>query len=328
MVSCFLKHALAALILVTTFCGPSIAQTKGDTIGDLIKDVAIPRAKPTKDSRTPAKKLFGRKRTGAKLKPAAYGFYTKGCLAGAQQLEETGPAWQAMRLSRNRNWGHPQMIAVVKRLAREARQHDGWPGLLVGDISQPRGGPMLSGHRSHQMGMDADIWLNPMPAKPMTRAQRENISAKSMILDRKRINPKRWTEAHARVLYRTVNYPEVERIFVHPPIKKEMCDWATRKGIKDRRWLGKIRAYYGHHYHFHIRINCPKGTVGCRNQRPAPKVDDCKENLAYWMGDKPWKKPKPKKKKKPSKKSKKKWKPRYVMLKDLPAACKTVLYAN
>ncbi|MCP5084123.1 MAG: penicillin-insensitive murein endopeptidase [Alphaproteobacteria bacterium] len=301
------------------------AQTKGDVIGDLIKDVAVPRKKPLRvvGGAVAAKKLFGAKKDAAKLKPHSYGFYTKGCLAGAEQLEPTGPAWQAMRLSRNRNWGHPKMVALVRRLAAEAKEHDGWNGLLVGDLSQPRGGPMLSGHRSHQIGLDADVWLNPMPNRELTYNEREKISAKSMVLDRKRLNRKRWTEAHAKVLYRAANYNEVERIFVHPPIKKEMCEWATRKGFKNRGWLGKIRAYYGHHYHFHIRIRCPKGTVGCKDQKLAPRQDDCKANLAYWMGSKPWKKPG-----KPKKKPKKKYKRFVMQLKHLPKACRTVLNAD
>jgi murein endopeptidase len=30
-------------------------------------------------------------------------------------------------------------------------------GLLIGDMSQPRDGPMLYGHSSHQIGLDVDI---------------------------------------------------------------------------------------------------------------------------------------------------------------------------
>ena len=94
------------------------------------------------------------------LYSAPLGGYAAGCLAGAERLAESGPGWQAMRLSRNRNWGHPQMIAFIEKLSRAA-QAAGWPGLYVGDISHPRGGPMVSSHRSHQIGLDADIWLRP-----------------------------------------------------------------------------------------------------------------------------------------------------------------------
>ncbi|HBR38127.1 MAG TPA: penicillin-insensitive murein endopeptidase, partial [Sulfitobacter pontiacus] len=123
-----------------------------------------------------AKKLFGAKADGSRQSSAAYGSYSKGCVAGAQQLAETGPTWQAMRLSRNRNWGHPEMIDYIKTLSAKAAQQPGWEGLYVGDISQPRGGPMLTGHASHQMGLDADFWMLPPKSLSLSRAERESIS--------------------------------------------------------------------------------------------------------------------------------------------------------
>ena len=139
---------------------------------------------------TPAKELFGAAKTPAPMAARAIGFYAKGCLAGGAALPIDGPAWQAMRLSRNRNWGHPELVALVEKLAIEAKAHDGWPGLLVGDISQPRGGPMLTGHASHQVGLDADIWLTPMPDRRLTEKEREDLSATSMLAaDRVSVNP-------------------------------------------------------------------------------------------------------------------------------------------
>ena len=170
-----------------------------------------------------------------------------------------------MRLSRNRMWGNPALIRLIERLAKEAKAEDGWNGLLVGDLSQPRGGPMLTGHASHQVGLDADIWLTPMPGHTLSRKDRESLSATNVIIDNKTIDPKVWTDAHARLIKRAASFPEVARIFVHPPIKKALCGWA--KG--NRSWLGKVRPYYGHTYHFHIRMNCPAGSTDCKNQ-PAP----------------------------------------------------------
>jgi penicillin-insensitive murein endopeptidase len=126
-------------------------------LGTLDPKPLSPLAKPD-DPNNPAKELFGRKTAPAQFKPEVIGFYAKGCLAGAQALPINGPTWQVMRLSRNRNWGHPSLVQFIERLsARGAKA--GWPGLLVGDMSQPRGGPMLTGHASHQVGLDADIWF-------------------------------------------------------------------------------------------------------------------------------------------------------------------------
>jgi penicillin-insensitive murein endopeptidase len=266
----------------------------------------------------PAKQIFGAAKLPAVLPSRAIGFYSKGCLAGGIAIPADGETWQAMRLSRNRRWGHPDLIALVERLSREAAAQDGWPGLLVGDIAQPRGGPMLSGHASHQVGLDADIWLTPMPKRRFSPQEREEVSATSMLKQNTLyVDPDRWTPAHARLLMRAASYPEVERIFVHPGIKKKLCDsWQG-----DRTAMGKVRPYYGHHYHFHIRIKCPPGAAGCKSQTPPPAGSGCGAPLAWWFSDEPWAPAKPKKD------TKRKPKKREIRLADLPAACAVVASA-
>ncbi|PYE87610.1 penicillin-insensitive murein endopeptidase [Phyllobacterium leguminum] len=266
----------------------------------------------------PAKQAFGGQALPAVAPPQSFGFYSKGCLAGGIAIPVDGPTWQVMRLTRNRRWGHPRMIALLEKLSREGAAKDGWPGLLVGDISQPRGGPMLSGHASHQVGLDADIWLTPMPKRRLTDEEREKISATSMLKgDSLYVDPNIWTPSRAALLKRAASYPEVERIFVHPGIKKKLCDTVTG----DRRWMAKVRPYWGHHYHFHVRISCQPGSPGCKPQEPINMNDDgCGKPLAWWFTDEPWRKPaKPVKPTKPVKP------PRPMMLSDLPPACARVL---
>jgi penicillin-insensitive murein endopeptidase len=267
----------------------------------------------------PAKTLFGGQKSPADMPSQAIGFYAKGCLAGAEQLPMTGPAWQVMRPSRNRNWAHPAMVSLVERLAADAKKYDGWNGLLVGDMAQPRGGPMVSGHASHQVGLDADIWFTPMPNRVLTTKERETMSATVMVKDHRHVDTTVWTEAQMRLLKRAASYPEVVRIFVHPPIKAELCKWATG----DRSWLAKIRPYFGHVYHFHVRIACPPGSPTCKNQAaPHPKDGTgCGEELAFWMGDKPWAQPKPGPKPKPVKP------PPPLTLAGLPTQCRAVVTA-
>lgn len=188
-----------------------------------------------------------------------------------------------MRLSRNRNWGHPELIALVEKLAVEAKAHDGWPGLLVGDISQPRGGPMLTGHASHQVGLDADVWLTPMPNRRLTEKEREELSATSMLApDRVSVNPDVWTDAHVRLLKRVASYKQVERVLVHPAIKKAICT-STAAKEPDHAWLSKIRPIWGHYYHFHIRIACPKGSTNCQAQPSVGPEDGCGAELDRWL---------------------------------------------
>ncbi len=265
---------------------------------------------------TPAKELFGHVKVPAQMKPQPYGSYAKGCLAGAERLPATGTTWQAMRLSRNRYWGHPALIEFIEKFAKTVTEKDGWPGLLVGDLSQPRGGPMMGDHASHQIGMDVDIWLNPMPDKKLSKYERENISAVSVIKNNREINPKIWTTKHAKLLRRAAMQKEVARIFINPAIKKQMCAWS--KNQEDRSWLRKLRPWYGHHYHFHVRLACPNGAKNCKNQPAPPPGTGCDKELAYWLSDKPYRRtpPKPGVKIKP--------KPP-MRLADLPKECVAVL---
>ncbi len=71
---------------------------------------------------TAAKELFGRKTEPAKMAPSSIGFYAKGCLAGGVALPIDGPAWQVMRLSRNRNWGNPHLISFLEHLAAKGQE--------------------------------------------------------------------------------------------------------------------------------------------------------------------------------------------------------------
>lgn len=268
-------------------------------------------------AQTPAKKLFGGKKMPASMAPASHGFYSKGCLSGAQAMPYDGPTWQVMRLSRNRRWGHPNLIETIEKLSIKAKR-DGWNGLLVGDISQPRGGPMLTGHASHQIGLDADIWFTPMPDHRMNYREREDTSAVSVL---KRgtlyVDDKRWKKSYERLLYHAASFPQVERLLVHPGIKKKLCE--TVKG--DRSWLNKVRPYYGHHYHFHIRIGCQPGSPNCKRQASTGSDIGCGAKLDWWynVAFAP---------RKPSKKPTKPRKPKPVLtLAGLPAACEAVLQA-
>ncbi|SFK92025.1 penicillin-insensitive murein endopeptidase [Shimia haliotis] len=227
-----------------------------------------------------AKQLFGAKPAGSAQAPAPFGSYSKGCVAGGQQLAETGPTWQAMRLSRNRNWGHPEVIDYIQTLSAKAAQQPGWEGLYVGDISQPRGGPMLSGHRSHQLGLDVDIWMLPPKRLNLSVAERESISSISMRRERGAFVNSSWTRQHHEVLKAAASDPRVARIFVFPGAKVQMCKDA--KG--DRKWLRKIRPWWGHHYHFHVRLACPKGAQGCVDQASPPAGDGCKD-AEQWVQD-------------------------------------------
>jgi penicillin-insensitive murein endopeptidase len=308
------SRLILAIALTSTLIaasGVAQAQTKGTVDPKPLPQIANPN-----DPKLAAKELFGRKPLPASLAVRSIGFYAKGCIAGAVALPINGEAWQVMRLSRNRNWGHPDLVALLERLAVKAQKNAGWPGLLVGDMSQPRGGPMLTGHASHQVGLDADIWLTPMPNRQLSRNEREEMSAVMMVRrDRLDIDPDVWKPTHLPVIRAAAQEPRVERIFVNAAIKKALC----REASGDRSWLSKVRPMYGHDYHFHVRIKCPPGSTNCEAQTPPGESEGCSAgDLAYWFSDAVLH-PKP-----PTTPPK----PRPPMtLADLPADCRQVLIA-
>ena len=274
-----MKARLILIPLLFAFAAHSaLAQDKGT-----VNPQPLPPLENPKDPKLAAKQLFARKYLPSAQPAKVIGEYTKGCLAGAAHMPMNGDTWQVMRLSRNRYWGYPETIALIKRLSAKAHKDAGWPGILVGDIGQARGGPALSGHASHQIGLDADIWLTPMPDHRLSREEREEMSAVMMVReDRLDIDPKAWTPQHWTVLRDAAQEPAVQRIFVNAAIKKALC----REATGDRHWLEKVRPWFGHDYHFHIRMRCPPGSTECHGQPDQNGGDACKpSDLAYWFSD-------------------------------------------
>jgi penicillin-insensitive murein DD-endopeptidase len=276
------------------------------------------RAKVLRDlPKDAAKRIFGSFEVAAPLAPRSIGSYARGCLAGGKALPLTGSAWQVMRLSRNRMWGNPVLIDFLSAFAEAVPKYTGWNGILVGDISQPRGGPMLTGHASHQVGLDADIWLTPMPARTLTRSERESIAANNVVNDQWLGVNGNWGRGHLRIIQLAASQPQVARIFVNPAIKKTLCEQADG----DRSWLHKVRPMWGHNYHFHIRLACPAGLASCKDQDPPPDGDGCGAEVDRWlkMQYNSIFHPRPHKPGKP---------PRIWTMADLPADCGSVAAAQ
>src|SRR5436305_3327976 len=304
-----LRLILALLLIV--LASPAPAQDKGSVDPEPLPPLAHPD-----DPTLGAKELFARKLLPAAMPTRVVGFYAKGCIAGAEALPINGDTWQVMRLSRNRNFAHPDLVALLERLSVKAHKDAGWPGILVGDMSQPRGGPMITGHASHQVGLDADVWLTPMPKLKLSRNEREEMSAVMMVrADRLDVDPHVWTPTHLAVIRAAAKETSVERIFVNAAIKKALC----REAKADRSWLSKVRPMWGHDYHFHIRIKCPPGNGECESQAAPKDGEGCAAaDLAWWLKDSVLH-PKPPKippKPKPP-----------MTLAQLPAACRQVLNA-
>jgi len=305
-----------SLAFAGAFAGSSLAQTRANAAPAVA--VPVPPAKPAAtEEKLPAKILFSKAKLPTLGHAMAIGYYPRGCLQGGVELPVDGPNWQVMRLSRNRNWGHPELVNFLERFAPLAAKATGWHGILVGDMAQPRGGPLPFGHASHQIGLDVDIWFMPMPNHELSKKEREEVSASNLVAaDGKHVNPDTWTPSDIAFIKTAAEQAEVERIFVNAAIKKELCR------VEDKHrdaWMEKVRPWYGHADHIHVRLKCPADSPNCRKQEPVPAGDGCADkDLAFWFKDsvlhpKPGPPPKVP--------------PKSITLADLPPACKTVLDA-
>ena len=300
-----LARVLAAGVVIGLLAGGALMDMGAARAQNTAAQEAAQRAAVlTRLPQDAAKRVFGLATSPAPGPARAIGSYARGCLAGATALPADGPNWQVMRPSRDRAWGHPVLIAFLERLSVAAAGAQ-WPGLLVGDIGQPRGGPMLTGHASHQIGLDADLWLTPMPGRRLSAAERDEMAASKFVAQSgDDVDPNLWRPQHRELLKAAARIATVARIFVNPAIKRALC----REAGADRDWLRLIRPWWGHDDHFHLRLLCPQGEPECQDQPAPPAGDGCGAELDRWFTPKA-KHPKPGPPERP------------LRVADLPAGC-------
>ena len=253
-------------------------------------------------------------------KVAAIGSYANGCLAGAKALPLIGEGYQVIRTERHRYYGHPQLVAFITNFAKQT-QAAGMNDILIGDISMARGGNFESGHSSHQVGLDADIWFR-QAEQTLTKDARETPQ-KLDLVDKLAFNVNQdWQAHHGTMIRLAAESSEVARIFVNPAIKQQLCnmDW------QDDSWLTKVRPWWGHSLHMHVRLACPENDALCQNQKAPPTGTGCDE-LDWWRkqilaSNEASKQPKYKSK------SKQKSKPKSKNVKVKPEQCQTLYQAE
>jgi penicillin-insensitive murein DD-endopeptidase len=210
------------------------------------------------------------------------GFYSAGCIQGAKALPFDGTGYQVIRISRNRYWGQPVTLRFIEQLAAKIHAA-GQEDLYIGDIGQPRGGPAPTGHASHQIGLDADIWFEREHGPRLPPAQRENPRLRSLVHDDLGIDETVFSPQHVQLLKLAAQMPELDRMFVNRWIKARLCHTVTG----DRNWLRKLVPWYGHNDHFHIRLYCPPGNPQCQPQADYAHDDGCGAALDWWLQQPP-----------------------------------------
>ena len=220
------------------------------------------------------------------------GSYTRGCIQNPERLPPEGFGYQTVRFSRQRLFGHPSLIQFIKNLAQQAQSL--WNdndtdqektsssnfSLGVGDLSGEVGGPSFDNHRSHQNGLEVDILYLPILSE-LNRSDREKMPWPSFVdLDKKQTN-ERFTRKQELLLFYAAQSKDVDRIFVHAAIVQSLCKipWFHKEALQ------KIRPWYGHADHFHVRLKCPKdSSTFCHPQASPPSTEElCGNELQSWL---------------------------------------------
>ena len=204
-----------------------------------------------------------------------------GCIAGAELLPDSAPGLQTVRLGRASFWGHPEVVAALRLLGERARAA-GLPDLYMNDISAPRGGPLAGGHVSHQVGLDADVYLDITAPRPvLAAAARAAIEPPSLVRpDQRGVDMARWRPGHATLIKLAAGLAGVDRVLVNAAIKQQLCQEVP---AGERAWLRRVRPWYQHASHMHIHFRCPAGQQECGDLPPVPDGDGCDASLQWWF---------------------------------------------
>ena len=229
---------------------------------------------------------WSKARSPAEGPALSIGSYSSGCVQGARELPlpAQGGRYLVMRPERRRVFGHPQLIDFIVQLSASLERQQLGP-LAVGDLGQARGGPAPNGHASHQTGLDVDLWYE---------AGTPGAEQHSMVDLAGQKPSSYWSERIPALLELAASDPHVARIFVNAVVKQQLCQASVAANLsppakertgptaKDRAWLGKLRPWWGHNEHFHVRLACPADSPECQGQPPLPAGDGCEE-LEWWL---------------------------------------------
>ena len=176
--------------------------------------------------------------------------------------------------SQENSYGHPALVLMLERSARDLQRAAPGSVLVVGDISDANGGP-LAGHHSHQSGRDADVvfYVLDENGKSLTLDHYVKFGANGKALDGSGFvfdDRRNWLLIQSWVRDQRAG---LSHIFVSRPLRQRLITYASKQeGFK--KFVPEVSALLKqpedaepHDDHFHVRVSCPKdqGEI-CREQ--------------------------------------------------------------
>lgn len=208
------------------------------------------------------------------------GYSTKGSLENATNLfdlsnADNGSFFKLLAPAKKRFYGTFEMGSLLKFLGEFVRSKLKNSGLVVGDVSQEKGGAIYSlnpktkkyelAHSGHEAGMDADVAYmvakNSLIFNSVLGKEAGKLDPDFLIKDQWEL---------FKVGYQT---GLVDITFLDEKIKGALCKMALQNNeissYKDEKSfagqvLSRLIPWPGHHHHFHLRMKCSKNQPRCR----------------------------------------------------------------
>jgi penicillin-insensitive murein endopeptidase len=215
-----------------------------------------------------------RERTNAEL-PAAYrrspfalmslsvGAPTNGWQIRAKKLKPGEYLWIQGK-SVPYSYGHPALVLMLHRTAKQMARQTPGSVLLVGDLSREYGGP-LAGHRSHQSGRDADVgfFVTDDKGRPLNSRQLRTFDGQGRARDGSGLRFDDYRNWLLVQLWLKDSRADLEYVFVASHLRRRLLEFAQKrpafsKYVDDAaQFLRQPSNGLPHDDHFHIRIACP-----------------------------------------------------------------------
>ena len=163
-------------------------------------------------------------------------------------------------------YGHPSLVLMLQRSAKQMAREAAGAILLVGDLSNEQGGP-LAGHRSHQSGRDADVGFfvtnakgRPQPIDRFIPFDREGRArdGSGYLFD----DYRNWLLIQ---MWLKDDRAGIKYVFVAKPLRDRLLAFASSRPAFKKyaaaaaQLLVQPKNSSDHDDHFHVRITCPRG---------------------------------------------------------------------
>jgi penicillin-insensitive murein endopeptidase len=226
-----------------------------------------------------------RERTNAEL-PAAYrrlpfalmslsvGLPTNGWQIRAKKLKSTENLWIQDK-SVPYSYGHPALVLMLHRTAKQMARQTPGSMLLVGDLSREYGGP-LAGHRSHQSGRDADVgfFVTDDKGRPLNSRKLRTFDSQGRARDGSGLRFDDYRNWLLVQLWLKDTRADLEYVFVASHLRRRLLEFAQKRPafrgyVADAaQFLRQPSRGLPHDDHFHVRIACPDQQRGlCEPRR-------------------------------------------------------------